>query len=324
MNTAIRVGAFGAGITLAFGAAFGVGRLVGPVGSDPEPTHHGSPADDSEAGGAGGAGERAEPAGEPETPGGLGISERGYTLAPDRTRLPAGEPTDFTFRILGPDGAPLTGYTESHEKELHLIVVNRDLSGFQHVHPELDADGTWSVPLTFEQAGDHRVFADFTPSDDPAGGLTLGADIAVTGPYEPRPLPAAERTAVVDGYTVTLDGEIEAGVENELRLRVADQNGEPVTDLEPYLGAYGHLVALRAGDLGYLHVHPGGEPGDGVTQAGPGITFHTRVPSAGTYRLYLDFQHRGEVRTAEFTVRVDGSDVPDDADAGDAPDDHQH
>jgi hypothetical protein len=75
-----------------------------------------------------------------------------------------------------------------------------------------------------------------------------------------------------------------------------------VTDLQPYLAAYGHLVALRQGDLAYLHVHPDGEPGDGRTQAGPAIVFHTVAPSAGTYRLYLDFQHEGVVRTAELTM----------------------
>jgi hypothetical protein len=82
------------------------------------------------------------------------------------------------------------------------------------------------------------------------------------------------------------------------------RDGAPVTDLQPYLAAYGHLVALRAGDLAYLHVHPDGEPGDGRTPAGPTVVFHTQVPSAGTYRLYFDFQHDGRVRTAEFTVTV--------------------
>ncbi|MEV6492826.1 hypothetical protein AB0M20_30025 [Actinoplanes sp. NPDC051633] len=71
------------------------------------------------------------------------------------------------------------------------------------------------------------------------------------------------------------------------------KDGKPVTDLQPYLGAYGHLVALRHGDLAYLHVHPDGTPGDGRTAAGPGIIFHADVPSAGAYRLYLDFQHAG-------------------------------
>jgi hypothetical protein len=82
------------------------------------------------------------------------------------------------------------------------------------------------------------------------------------------------------------------------------RDGKPVADLQPYLGAYGHLVALRASDLAYLHVHPMGEPGDGVTPAGPGIDFHATFPTAGDYRLYLDFKDQNVVRTAEFTVSV--------------------
>ena len=89
------------------------------------------------------------------------------------------------------------------------------------------------------------------------------------------------------------------------------KDGVPVTDLQPYLAAYGHLVALRAGDLAYLHVHPAGAPGDGVTPAGPGITFYATAPSAGDYRLFLDFRHAGVVRTAEFTVHA--GEMPADA-----------
>ncbi|AQA23575.1 putative secreted protein [Rhodococcus sp. MTM3W5.2] len=86
-----------------------------------------------------------------------------------------------------------------------------------------------------------------------------------------------------------------------MTLTVA-RDGKPVTDLQPYLGAFGHLVALRTGDLAYLHVHPQGEPGDGVTAPGPDVNFHAQAPSDGTYRLFLDFQHENVVRTAEFTV----------------------
>jgi hypothetical protein len=98
-----------------------------------------------------------------------------------------------------------------------------------------------------------------------------------------------------------LDGDVTPGQDSKLTLSV-NKDGKPVTDLQPYLAAYGHLVALRAGDLGYLHTHPEGEPGDGRTTAGPGITFFVDVPTAGDYRLYLNFQHDGVVRTAEFTA----------------------
>ena len=152
-------------------------------------------------------------------------------------------------------------------------------------------------------AGEYRVFADFTPTGHD-GGLVLGADLAVPGPYEPVALPEPAAIAqVVDGYEVTLAGDLVPGQESELTLTVS-KDGVPVTDLQPYLAAYGHLVALRAGDLAYLHVHPAGEPGDGVTPAGPGITFYATAPSAGDYRLFLDFRHADVVRTAEFTLHA--------------------
>ena len=134
-------------------------------------------------------------------------------------------------------------------------------------------------------------------------GTVTGNPIDVASTHtDSHPAAAPSRTATVDGYTVTLDDDLTTAG-GPLTLRVS-RDGTPVTDLDPYLGAYGHLVALRTGDLAYLHVHPGGEPGDGVTAPGPDVTFHAQAPSPGVYRLFLDFRHEGVVRTAEFTVPV--------------------
>ncbi|MFE7465351.1 hypothetical protein ACFU6R_14800 [Streptomyces sp. NPDC057499] len=233
-------------------------------------------------------------------PGGLSVSEHGYTLELDSTLFTAGV-RQIGFRVIGPDGAAVTEFLPEHEKELHFIAVRRDTSGFQHVHPVRDEKGTWSTELALE-AGDWRFFADIHPAGHD-GTMTLGIDAAVTGPYDPRPLPEATGIARIDEYAVTLDGALLPGEASELTLTVS-RNGRPVTDLQPYLAAYGHLVALRVGDLGYLHVHPDGAPGDGVTAPGPEISFMAVAPTAGTYRLYLDFQHDGVVRTAEFTVHT--------------------
>ena len=92
-----------------------------------------------------------------------------------------------------------------------------------------------------------------------------------------------------------------AGAEAELTLSVS-RDGRPVTDLQPYLGAFGHLVALRSGDLAYLHVHPIGEAGDGVTEPGPEISFMATAPTAGRYLLYLDLQLDGVVRSIPFVL----------------------
>jgi hypothetical protein len=154
--------------------------------------------------------------------------------------------------------------------------------------------------------GTWRVFADFTATGGPA--LTLGTDVEVAGRFTPAPHPGSRTTDTVDGYTVDLVGDLDDGA---VTVRVS-RDGEPVTDLEPYLGAYGHLVALREGDLAYLHVHP--EDGD----AGPEVPFAVEVPSAGGYRLFFDFQHEGVVRTAELAVRSNGPDAP----ADDHTDDH--
>ncbi|MET8355379.1 hypothetical protein [Micromonospora sp. NPDC005171] len=294
MRTVTKLAGFAVGLVAVFGATYGVGRAV-----DPAPAAE-SRHDDAATPTADESGGTAD-----RLPGGLLVSERGYTLEP--LDAPAGE---FAFRIAGPDGRPVTRYDVAHDKQMHLIVARRDLSGFRHVHPELSPDGTWRVGTPLTGPGQWRAFADFTPT----GGepLTLGVDVAVPGELTERPLPAPATSTTVDGYTVTLAGAPQPGRTSPLTLTVS-RDGQPVTDLEPYLGAYGHLVALRRGDLAYLHVHPDGTPGDGRTQPGPAVTFLADVPSAGSYRLYLDFRHGGRVHTAEFTV-VAGA-----APTGDAP-----
>ncbi|MBB6033623.1 hypothetical protein [Phytomonospora endophytica] len=230
-------------------------------------------------------------------PGGLSVSEDGYTFELDSPILTGGARL-VTFRITGPDGRPVTEFEPEHEKELHFIAVRRDTARFQHVHPVRDGNGTWTAELTLAP-GAWRFFADIHPTGH-GRSLTLGVDASVGGLYEPRTFTEDNRTARIGEYTVTLDGELAPGAATPLTLTVS-REGAPVTDLQPYLGAYGHLVALRGGDLGYLHVHP--ESGADVTP-GPDITFMVVAPTGGVYRLYLDFQHGDVVRTAEFTLHA--------------------
>ncbi|MER7082932.1 hypothetical protein SAMN02982929_01930 [Saccharopolyspora kobensis] len=298
MNAAGKLSAYGAVLALVAGGAWAVGTAVGPVSAAPVPSSHdGMPSGDGHGNAHGGT------VAETDLPGGLASSRGGYTFAPTATTRNAGATEPFSFRVLGPDGRAVTAFDVEHDKRMHLIVVRRDTAGFQHLHPEMAADGTWSTPLDLPEAGSYRVFADFTPTG--GAGTTLGTDIAAAGEFEPREF-APSRVAEVDGYQVRLDGELVAGQSSPLRLTVS-KDGAPVTDLQPYLSAYGHLVALRSGDLAYLHVHPEGAPGDGRTAPGPQIDFVAAVPSADTYRLFLDFQHDGVVRTAEFTVDTSGS-----------------
>ncbi|GAA1110515.1 hypothetical protein [Nocardiopsis composta] len=304
MNVPAKLGLYGVGLVVAFAGALGAGTLTGPVLS-------GGPAAGAEGGGSGegGHGGTGEPAaGEgPEAaaaPPGLQVSDGGYTLEPVAAPEEAGKEGELSFRITGPDGEPVTGFRVEHEKRMHLIVVGRDTTGYRHLHPEMDADGLWTVRTGFDTPGPYRMFADFAP-EGAEDGLVLGADVALPGDYEPEPLPGVRRVAEVDGYTVRLEGGLAAGGSGDLDFTVT-KDGEPVDDLEPYLGAYGHLVALRAGDLAYLHVHPHGEPGDGETEPGPEVRFSAEAPTPGDYRLFLDFKHGGKVRTAEFTAAAGG------------------
>ena len=288
MRPLYKIGAFGAALAASFAAAYGIGDAVSPLSTDPGGGGHESAAHSS-------------PAPADTSPGGLQISERGYALDLKTPRVTADEPATLRFVIRDADGRPVTDYRREHEKDLHLIVASRDLTTYRHLHPARSADGTWTTTTVLPDPGGYRVLADFTPAAE-REGLTLGADLAVSGTYTPDALPAPSATATVDGYTVTLDGTLKAGGESDLTFTVR-RDGKPVTGLQPYLGAYGHLVALRSGDLAYLHVHPH-EEAHGTTVSGPRIAFSATAPSEGAYRLFLDFKAAGQVHTAAFTVRA--------------------
>jgi len=304
-STAARVTAYVVALAVVLVAALAVGRAVGPVDAEPV-AHEGD-------GHTGSAGSRAAtPA--VELPGGLQVSQDGYTLQLLDQRVPPGADRVVRFRILGPDGDPLTSYDVEHEKQLHLIAVRRDLVGFQHVHPTRAGDGTWTARLSLDP-GTFRLFADFVPAG--GSGITLGTDLQVPGSFEPATRTTVTRVSRVDGFEVRLRGDVTAGEATTLALDVS-RDGRPVTDLQPYLGAYGHLVALREGDLAYLHVHPEEGP------AGPTVEFGTTLPTPGRYRLFLDFKHDGVVRTASFTVVTTGSHDRTTQDEPEEGDSHDH
>jgi hypothetical protein len=221
-------------------------------------------------------------------PRGLAVADDGLRLVADRTELPAGDAAPFRFLIVDARDRAVTDFEVEHEREMHLIAVRRDMRDYQHVHPRLTEDGTWEVDLRLSDPGSYRVFADFNRGGE---SHTLGTDVSVPGRFDPRPLPEpSERASTEDGYQVRL-----AGDGAELRFTV-EKDGRELEDIEPYLGARGHLVALREGDLAYLHVHPESDATEGRD-----IRFAVEYPSEGRYRLFLQFKHDGRVHTAAFT-----------------------
>lgn len=309
MNTVIRLALYGAGLVLVFGAMFFAGRALVPEETvatwtreaEESSGEHGEMAMPDQAAGAGHVR-------------GLGVEQDGYRLSPVKAPSAAGQTGELSFLVIGPDGEPFRDFAVNHEKELHLIVVRSDGAGFEHVHPRMDpGTGIWSTPWQWSRGGTYRVFTDFVPEgggDQPA--VTLSRSVEVAGDFAPADKPLA-RTDSVDGFDLSIAGDLVAGESRSLTVTIT-RNGKPETHLQPYLGAFGHLVALREGDLAYLHVHAeGGQASqDGEEEshahqeatAGPDIEFVSEAPTPGRYLLYLDFKVDGQVHTAEFVMEA--------------------
>ena len=180
---------------------------------------------------------------------------------------------------------------------MHLIVVRRDLTGFQHLHPTQRADGTWTTPLRLDEAGSYRVFADFSHDGEPQHARHRPARRRHGGPAGRCRRPRPSRRSPTAATTCALD----ARPTRTPATRPSCASRSPATagpcTTEPYLGAGGHLVALREGDLAFLHVHPTER-----RRARTGSRFDATFPTAGRYRLFLQFQADGRVHTVAFTA----------------------
>lgn len=260
-NAALRVALFAVGLVAVFGGSLAIGAAVDPDAGDGGETH-----------------------GEVSGPARLVVEDRSFEPGVRET---------LVFRVLDRDGRTVHDFDVAHERAMHAIAARQDLTGYQHVHPRRTGDGGWAVDIAFPEPGPYRVYADFVTDGMP---YTLTADLDVAGDYDARPLPGPARTATTgDGYAVAVTAE-----GGERRYTVT-RNGVPVDDLEPYLGARGHLVALRADDLAFQHVHP-----QDTATAGREISFDVALDGMGSHRLFLQFKHDGEVRTVAFTEPATG------------------
>lgn len=306
MSAAARLVAFAAVLGVLFGGGALAGAAIGPDRDAPsaEPPGTGTPASDGALTRPGSHGNPDAPKipqkdaahGGPRPVRGLAVAENGLRLVVADPELRRGRSEAVRFRIVDRDGETMRDFDVEHTKRMHLIVARRDLSGFQHLHPVQDRDGGWSVPLRLARAGSYRLFADFS---NKGVAYTLATDLRVDGRAELRPLPAASPTSVSDGgFDVRLDaGSPRSGQEATLRFRIS-KDGEPI-GTQPYLGAAGHLVALREGDLAFLHVHPVENVRD------DSVAFAATFPSEGAYRLFLQFKYSGRVQTVAFTQEVE-------------------
>jgi hypothetical protein len=271
VNVPAKVAGFGAGLAVVFGGAALAGGAAGPLHAQPPATARPE---------MGMGAERMTP----QAVRGLAVSAHGLTLRLARATAAPGRRFDLTFRIVDRRGATVRDFDIEHAKRMHFIVVRRDMTDFQHLHPTQAPDGSWSIAMTLRDAGSYRVFADFSHG---GRAYTLADDVTVDGTVRSRALPAPARSVAVDGMRVALRAR-----RGELAFDVT-RDGRPVA-IQDYLGAKGHLVALRQGDLAFLHVHPDANR----------LRFMAEFPSAGTYRLFLQFKTDDRVHTAAFTQEV--------------------
>ncbi|MBP2051309.1 hypothetical protein J2Z21_004280 [Streptomyces griseochromogenes] len=291
---------------MATGTAAVLALTLAACGSDDDPAmpgmrHNASP----EATRSAAPGAMGDMPGMHQAAGGNGLAgaRDGYRLdSPDST-LTAGRRTAYRFTVTGPDGRPVTSFTLDQTKRMHFYAIRSDLTGFQHVHPTMASDGTWTAGLSPLASGAWRMFAAFTPDGGRGKGkdFVLSRTVTVPGTVTRTPLPAATTSTEADGYTVTVKGELMAGMAHPLTVRIT-KGGKPVTDLQPYLDTYAHLTAFHEGDAAFAHLHPTTEVhGD---HGGPELSFHAELPSSGNWRLFLQFRTGGRLHTAALTLRV--------------------
>jgi Heavy metal binding domain len=227
----------------------------------------------------------------------------------------AGQKTRFRFTISHPiSGVRVDSFADVHDRLFHLFVVSRDLKEFAHIHPERLADGSFVIEHTLPKAGHYMLFCDFMPV---GGGPQLVATPLVTAGFDGDIASAAPNLKEDDSFVKTVDGvkiellaerkKLIAGEESDMPIHFEDlATGQPVKDLQRYLGAFGHAMMLSEDMQEYVHAHPEEMlEGTAITSGGgPDLTFHALFPKPGHYRIWLQFQRRDRLSTVPITVRV--------------------
>lgn len=194
-----------------------------------------------------------------------------------------------------------------HEKPMHLIIVRDDLSYFEHLHLK-PQNGVFTTSYSFPSPGAYKLWVDVKPK---GGRQFLTAfRLHVEGQPLHKRIPLAVDNqftkAVMNGqYRVSLALPSELGIHHgaNLKFSISDVNGNPITDLQPMLGAKAHAIIISEGVRDFLHVHPEEEVSSNW-RGGPDATFHAKFPKAGLYKTWVQFQHHDKTITADFVVSV--------------------
>lgn len=226
------------------------------------------------------------------------VTRRVLKVQADLQEPKAGSPTKLTLQIQGDDDSPIRQFDVMHGKLVHLIVVRDGLDEFAHLHPEVDSAGNLTVEYKFPKSGMYRLFADHQAKGQTPGLAT--AEFIIAGDDEPA---AALVPDTSDEITV---GQLKAHItatpghqETTVRFHLIDLAGKALTDLEPYLGAMGHLVIISADGRDYVHAHPLSED---RTAPNGDVDFAAHFAKPGIYKAWGQFQRAGAVFTVPFVL----------------------
>jgi hypothetical protein len=257
------------------------------------------------------SGSHATPGGAPGAlHGGHGHSHTGHAgshvagslvVQTDPSAPAAGRPTALRLMIHDADGTMAKDFLTVHDKKVHLIIVRDGLDEFAHLHPDIDAAGTMTTTYTFPIAGTYRLFADYHQVG--RAPATARAEVAVSGEARPAPALRPDAPGVVSGDGLTAEVAVEgaaAGGEATIRFTLTDPNGRPVADLQPYMGAMGHLVVVSGDGRKYVHAHSA----EGNADRPNVVSFQAHFPHAGFYKGWGQFRWKDNVRVVPFVVKV--------------------
>lgn len=229
--------------------------------------------------------------------------------------IKAGQNTTFRFRVHDPlTRQPVTNFAIVHDMPYHVFVVSRDTSVFMHEHPVQQADGTFTLDVILPRPGHYMILSDFFPTG--GSGQVLLTPIVTAGfdgdvvSQVPALTPDTSWSKREDGVTVDLRMAPDALVASEdlaLPIHFTDTaTGQPVKDLERYLGAFAHALIVNEELTEYIHAHPEENlDGTDITGGGgPEVVFQTLFPKAGRYKAWIQFQRAGRLSTVSFTLRV--------------------
>lgn len=211
----------------------------------------------------------------------------------------AGESITLKGHIQSEDGTRVTSFDAIHEKLVHLIVVREGLDEFAHLHPEVSSSGSMSVSYIFPKPGSYRLFADFQ-SRGQSQELATG-QVSVPGDISPAKKLAANESNEVKVDSIKAQVSVEATkAETIMTFQLLDFDGLAVTDLQPYLGAMGHLVIISADGREYVHAHP---MSDATTAPDGVVKFAAHFAEPGLYKAWGQFQRNGNVFTVPYVLK---------------------